>query len=61
MYTCKFYILQDCICPIVIIYIVLGFMQTQPHAFNKLLKLLKINKNANYFKSIQGHQIKEDS
>ena len=36
MYTYEFYISQDFTCLIVIIYIVFGFRQTQPHAFDKL-------------------------
>ena len=36
MCICEFYVSQDFICLIVIIYIVFGFRQTQPHAFNKV-------------------------
>ena len=36
MCICEFYVSQDFICLIVIIYIVFGFRQTQPHVFNKV-------------------------
>ena len=39
MYKYEFYIFQDFICLIIIIFMVFGFRQTQPHIFNKLLPI----------------------